>query len=92
MDYLCNSKSEISKWKFIVFKQCKSCITMPMAVLIGFNTLREAISILSEKYKRFTFVHPVLIISTLLSMLELMKYFSSNNTAYHIWNLHDLNL
>ena len=37
---------------------------MPMAVLIGsghqgINPSREAISILSGKYKRFTFVNPV---------------------------------
>ena len=52
----------------VVFKPRKLCVTMPMAVLISghqsVNSSREAVSILSGKYNRFTFVHPGLCLDT----------------------------
>ena len=70
MDYLCNSKSEISNVCNLVKGHCLQAMKIVHDHANGrfdwlifehqsVNPSREAISILSEKYKRFTFVHPV---------------------------------
>ena len=70
MDYLCNCKSEISNVCNVVEGFClqamkivhyyaNSCFDWLISGQHSDNPLREEISVLSEKYKRFTFVHPV---------------------------------
>ena len=70
MDYLCNCKSEISSVCSMVEDHClqamkivhyyaNGCFDSLISWQQSDNRLREAISILSGKYKRFTFVHPV---------------------------------
>ena len=72
LDYLCNCKSEISNLCNVVEGQCLQAMKIVHYFVSGCfdwlisgqqsdNPLREAISILSGKYKRFTFVHPVII-------------------------------
>ena len=69
-DYLCNCKSEISnvcnvveghglQAMKIVHHHANGCFDWLISGHQSVNPLREAISILSGKYKRFTFVHPV---------------------------------
>ena len=70
MDYLCNCKSEISNVYNAVESHCLQAMKIVRHYANGrfdwlisghqsVNPSREAISILSGKYKRFTFVHPV---------------------------------
>ena len=65
MDYLCNCKSEIKSamwWKVvhkIVRNYANGCFDRLISGQQSFNPWREAISILSGKYKRFTLVHLV---------------------------------
>ena len=70
LDYLCNCKSEISNVCNVVQGHClqamkivhhyaDSCFDWLTSGDQSVNPSREAISILSGKYKRFTFVHPV---------------------------------
>ena len=70
MDYLCNCKSEISNVCNALEGHCLEAMKVMHHHANGrfdwlisehqsVNPSREAISILSEKYKRFTFVHPV---------------------------------
>ena len=70
MDYLCNCKSEISNVRNAVEGNClqamkimhhyaNSCFDWLISGHLSVNPSREAISILSGKYKRFTFVHTV---------------------------------
>ena len=70
MDYLCNCRSEISNVCSAVESHCLQAIKIVHHHAIGcfdllisghqsVNPLRETISILSGKYKRFTFVYPV---------------------------------
>ena len=69
MDYLCNCKSEISNLCNVAGGHCLQAIKIvhhhPNGsfdwLISGQQSVdpsREAISILSEKYKRFMFVHP----------------------------------
>ena len=69
MDYLCNFKSEISnvcdmmeglrlQAMKIVHYYANSCFDWLISGQQNDNHLGEATSILSGKYKRFTFVHP----------------------------------
>ena len=71
MDYLCNCKSEISNVCNVVEGHCLQAMKLVrhhanarfdwlISEHQSVNPLREAISILSGKYKRFTFVHPVI--------------------------------
>ena len=70
LDYLCNCKSEISNVCIAVEGHClhamkivhhyaNSCFDWLISEQQSGNPLIEAISILSGKHKRFTFVHPV---------------------------------
>ena len=70
LDHLCNCKSEISDVCNMVEDHCfhamkimhyyaNSCFDWLISGHQSFDPSREAISILSGKYKRFTFVHPV---------------------------------
>ena len=70
MDYLCNCESEISNVCNVVEGHCFQAMKIVRhhangrfdLLLSGHqsvNPSREAISILSGKYIRFTFVHPV---------------------------------
>ena len=70
MDYLCNSKSEISSVFHAVEGHCLQAMKIVHLHANGrfdwlisehqsVNPSKEAISILYGKYKRFTFVHPV---------------------------------
>ena len=70
MDYLCNCKSEIGNVCNPVEDHCLRVMKIVHHHANGrfdwlisghqsVNTLREVISILSGKYKRFTFVDPV---------------------------------
>ena len=71
LDYLCNYKSEISNVCNAVGGHClqamkiehhyaNSCFDWSISGHQSFNSSREeAISVLSGKYRRFTFVHPV---------------------------------
>ena len=70
LDYLCNCKSEISNVCNVVEGHClqtmkivhyyaNGCFDWLISGQQSDNPLREAISILSGKYKRFTFVHLV---------------------------------
>ena len=70
MDYLCNCKSEISNVCSAVAGHClkamkavhhhaNGCFYWLISGHQSVNPSREAISILSGKHKRFTFVHPV---------------------------------
>ena len=70
LDYLCNCKSKISNFCNAVAGHCIEAINIVRHHANGsfdwlisdhqsVNPSREAISILSGKYKRFTFVHPV---------------------------------
>ena len=72
MDYLCNCKSEIGNVCNPVEDHCLRAMKIMHHHANGHfdwlisgqqsgNTSREVISILSGKYKRFTFVHPVVI-------------------------------
>ena len=71
MDYLCNCKSEISnvcnvvkdrylQAKKIVHHYANGCFDWLISGQQSDNPSREAISILSGKYKKFLFVHPVI--------------------------------
>ena len=71
LDYLCNCRSEISnvcnvveghchQVMEIVYHHANGCFDKLTSGNQSINPSREAISILSGKYKRFTFVHPVL--------------------------------
>ena len=71
LDYLCICKSEISNVLNAVEGHClqaikivhhyaNSCFDWLISGHQSVNPPRETISILSGKYKRFTFVHPVL--------------------------------
>ena len=70
LDYLCDCKSEISNVCNVVEGHClqamkivhyyaNGCFDWLISGQQSDNPMREAISILSGKYKRFTFVHPV---------------------------------
>ena len=70
LDYLCNCKSETSnvcnaveghclQAMEIVHQYANGCFEWLISGHYSVNLLREAISILSGKYKRFTFVDPV---------------------------------
>ena len=72
LDYLCNCKSEISnvfqsnaleghclEAMKIVHHHANGCFSWLIFEHQSVNPSRTAISILSGKYKRFTFVHPV---------------------------------
>ena len=70
MDYLCDCLSEISNVCNVVEGHCLQAMKIVHHHANGrfdwlisgqqnVNPLREAISILSSKYKRFTFVHDV---------------------------------
>ena len=70
MDYLCNCKSEINNVCNALEGHCLEAIKIVnhrandrfdwlLSEHQTVNCFREAISILSGKYKRFTFVHPV---------------------------------
>ena len=62
LDYLCNYESEISNFCNAVERHCLQAMKIVHHHANGrFDWLisREAISILSGEYKRFTFVHPV---------------------------------
>ena len=74
LDYLCNWKSEISnvcnameghclQAMKIVHHYANSCFDWLFSGHLSINLSREAISILSGNYKRFTFVHPVHMVS-----------------------------
>ena len=74
MDYLCNSKSEITNACNVVEGHCLHAIKIMHHYANGcfdwlisgkqrVNPEREGISVLSIKYKRFTFVHPVPIVN-----------------------------
>ena len=76
LDYLCDCKSEISNVCNAVEGHCLKAMEIVRHHANGrfdwlisehqsVNPSREAISILSGKYKRFTFVHPVSIASKL---------------------------
>ena len=60
LEYLCNCKSKISnvsnKWKD---HHANCCFDWLIAEHKSVSPWTEAIFILSGKYKRFTFVHPV---------------------------------
>ena len=77
LDYLCNCKSEISnvcntleghclEAMKIVHHHASDCFDWLTSEHKGVNPSREAISILSEKCKRFTRVHPVCLNKTFL--------------------------
>ena len=70
LDYLCNCKSEISnvcnvleghflEAMKIVHHHASGRFDWLISEYQSVNPSREAISILSKKYKRFTFVHPL---------------------------------
>ena len=70
LDYLCNCKSEIANVCNAVEGHCLQAMKIVHHHADGYfdwlisgqqsvNPLREAFSILSGEYKRFTFVHPV---------------------------------
>ena len=70
MDYLCNCKSEISNVSSAVESHCLQAMKLVHDYVNGrfdwlisgqqsVNPWKEAYSVLSQKYKRFTFVHPV---------------------------------
>ena len=70
LDYLCNCRSEISnvcnaveghclQAMKIVHHYANSCFDWLISGHQSVNPSREAISILSGKYKRFAFVHPM---------------------------------
>ena len=70
LDYLCTCKSEISDVCKVVEGHClqvmkivhhyaNSCFDWLISGQQSVNPSREVISILSGKYRRFTFVHPV---------------------------------
>ena len=70
LDYLCNFKSDLSTFcneaeghclfaMKIVHHYANSCFDWLISGHQGVNPSREAISILSSKHKRFTFVHTV---------------------------------
>ena len=64
LDYLCNCKSEICNVCNTVEGHCLQamnigCFDCWISGHQSVNPSREAISILSGKYKRATFVHPV---------------------------------
>ena len=70
LNYLCNCKSEISNFGGAVEDHCLQAMKIMHHHANGrfdglisgqqsVNPSREAISILSGKYRRFTFVHPV---------------------------------
>ena len=70
LDYLCNSKSEISNAYNAVEGDCLQAMKIVHYHANGYfdwlisgqqsdTPLREAVSILSGKYKRFSFVHPL---------------------------------
>ena len=54
----------------IVHHYANSCFDRFISVQQIVNPSREAISILSEKYKRFTFVHPLLALTILVYYLK----------------------
>ena len=69
LDYLCNCKSEIRNVCNVVEGHClqtmkivdhhaNSCFDWLISGHYSVNPSKEAISILSGKYERFTFVHP----------------------------------
>ena len=71
LDYLCDFKSEISsvcnlveadylQAMKIIHDYADGCFDWLISGPQCDNPLREAISILSGKYERFTFVHPLL--------------------------------
>ena len=70
LDYLCNCKSEIShvcnaleghclEAMKVVHHHANGCFDWLMSEHQSVNPSREATSVLSGKYKRFTFVHPL---------------------------------
>ena len=70
LNYLCNCKSEISNVYYVVGGHClqvmkivhhyvNGCFDWLIFGQLSVNPWTEAISILSAKYKRFTFVHPM---------------------------------
>ena len=70
LDYLCDCRSEISnacnaveghcfQAMKIVHRHANGCFDWLISGQQTVNPSREAISVLSGKYKRFTFVHPV---------------------------------
>ena len=81
LDYLCNCKSEISNVYNAVKSHClqamkivhhhaNGCFDWLISGHKSVNPSREAISIPSGKYKRFTFVHPVFSIQKITDMLS----------------------
>ena len=84
LDYRCNCKLEISnvydaveghclQAMKIVHHHANGCFDWLISGQQNVNPSREAISILSGKYRRFTFVHPVRKLS--VNMLTDMYYF-----------------
>ena len=80
LDYLCNCRSEISNVCNAVEGHClqamemvhhhaNGCFDWLISGQQSVNPSREAISILSGKYKRFTFVHPSCGIKVLSSVI-----------------------
>ena len=70
MDYLCNCKSEISNVCNVLEGHCLEAMKIVhrhandrfdwlISEHQSVNLSREAISVLSGKYERFTFVHPM---------------------------------
>ena len=84
LDYLYNSKSEISNVCNVVEGHCHQAIKIVHHYADGcfdwlisgqqsVNPSREPISILSGKYKRFTFVHPVGSVPIRLACSDILK-------------------
>ena len=81
LDYLCNCKSELSIVCNAVEGHCLQAMKIVRHHANGHfdwlisghqrvNPLREAISVLSGKYKRFTFVYPVLLASIIIEKMS----------------------
>ena len=67
----------------IVHHHANGCFDWLISGQQSVNPSREAISILSGKYKRFTFVHPVLAEADLLKLTSLADYsLLSNNLLF----------
>ena len=85
MGYLCNCKSEISinvcnaveghglQAMKIVHHQPSGCFDLLMSGQQSVNPSREAIYVLSRKYKRFAFAHPFTTEMNLKSCVSLAK-------------------
>ena len=80
LDYPCNCKSELSIVCNVVKSHCLQAMKIVRHHANGrfdwlisghqrVNPSREAISVLSGKYKTFTFVHPVLLASIIIEKM-----------------------